>query len=140
MAAHAQIHAQDGVARGQQRRVHGHVGLRAGMGLHIGKFAAEQLFDPLDGQIFHLVHILAAAVKTRPGIPFRVLVGQMAAHGLHHGTAGKILRGDQFDMAALALKLPHEGNVKLGVLLFQYLIAHSRGPPIHISGDPCHML
>src|SRR3546814_9258731 len=41
---------------------HRTVGLRARMGLHIGKGAAEQRLGALDGQAFRHVHILAAAV------------------------------------------------------------------------------
>ena len=90
MSAGGEIHAHDGVARLKKHGVHGHVGLRAGMGLNIGKVGAEQLLYPFNGQIFHLVHILAAAVESGSGIAFGILVGEMAAHGLHHGAAGKV--------------------------------------------------
>ena len=48
VAAGGQRHAEEGVARLQQRQIDGAVGLRAGMRLHVGEGAAEQLLRPLD--------------------------------------------------------------------------------------------
>ena len=42
VAAVREVHPEDGVARLQQREVHGHVGLRARMRLHVGVVGAEQ--------------------------------------------------------------------------------------------------
>ena len=44
MAAVGQTHAHDGVARFEHAGVHGLVGLRAGMRLHVDIFTAKQLF------------------------------------------------------------------------------------------------
>ena len=41
MAAMRETHAQDGVAGIEQREVHGGIGLRAGMRLHVGIVGAE---------------------------------------------------------------------------------------------------
>ena len=129
MAAVAEIHAEDGVARLEQREVHGDIGLGAGVGLDVGVLGAEELFRPLDGEGLDLVHVLASAVVARAGIALGVLVGQMAAHGLHDGGRHKVLRGDQLDMVTLALKLAHHGGVDLRVLSLDGLIAHKGVPP-----------
>ena len=102
MTALAEVHAHDGVARLQQGKVYRHIGLRAGMGLHIGMLCAEELLGPLNGKAFHLVHILAAAVITCAGIALGILVGQMAAHGLHDRRGDKVLRGNELNMIPLA--------------------------------------
>ena len=57
-----QLEAHDGVARFQQGKHDGRVGLGAGMGLHVGSFCAEEGLDSVDGQLFDHVHVLAAAV------------------------------------------------------------------------------
>jgi hypothetical protein len=71
-----QRHAEDGVARLQQGQVHGLVGLRARMRLHVGVVGAEQLLAAVDGQLLGHVHVLAAAVVALARIALGVLVGQ----------------------------------------------------------------
>ena len=56
----AQVEAQDGVARLQGGEHHGCIGLRTAVGLHVGPGGAEELLHAIDGQLFHLVHELAA--------------------------------------------------------------------------------
>ena len=41
VAAHVELHSQDGIARLQHGEVSGHVGLRAAVGLHVGVLRAE---------------------------------------------------------------------------------------------------
>ena len=67
---------EDGVARFEQRLVHAHVGVGAGMGLHVRVLHAEQLLGALDGQRFDVVDDRVPAVVTLAGIPLRVLVGE----------------------------------------------------------------
>ena len=62
VAAVRQIHAQHGVAGLQRGHVHGDVGLRAGMRLHVGVLGAEELLGAVDGQLLGAVHEFAAAV------------------------------------------------------------------------------
>ena len=83
MAAFGQAHAHDGVAGLEQTKENGLVGLRAGVGLHIGELGAEKRFDAVDGQLLGHVHILTTAVITFAGITFSVLVGELATLGLH---------------------------------------------------------
>ena len=138
MAALAEIHAHDSVARLQQGKVHRHVGLRAGVGLYIGMLRAEELFRPLDGEGLHLVHILAAAVVACAGITLGVLVGQMAAHGLHHRRGDKVFRGNKLDMVPLASKLAHHSAVDLRVLrLDMSVILHGAFLPVSLLFCRC---
>ena len=112
------------VARLQQRRVHGHIRLRAGVRLNVGVIRAEEPRHTVDGQTLDLVNIVAAAVIARAGIALGVFVRQVAAHGLHHGRAREILGRDQLQMVALARKLPLHGGVQLRVGLLQMFIIH----------------
>ena len=77
--------------RFEQRKVDGHVGLCAGVGLHVGVLGAKQLAGAVDGDLLHLVHILAAAVVAVAGVALGILVGQHAAHGCHHGGGNNVL-------------------------------------------------
>ena len=124
VSAVVQVHAQDGVAGLKQGQVHGHIGLGAGVGLDIGVLGAEQLLGPVDGQIFDFIHIFTAAVVAGAGVALSIFIGQMAAHGLHHGGADKVLGGDKLDMVLLPAQLPHHGVVYLSVLLSDVVVAH----------------
>ena len=124
MAAVAKIHAQDGVTGLKQGQVYRHIGLGAGMGLHIGVLRAKELDGPLNGQVLDLVHILAAAVVSGTGIAFSIFIGQMAAHGLHHRGRHKVLGSDQLNMVLLAGQLTHHGGIDFRVLPPYLFIAH----------------
>ena len=117
VAALGQIHPHHGIARLQQSKIHGDVGLGTGMGLHIGKLRAKQPAGPVDGQLLHLVHIHAAAIVTVAGIPFCIFIGQYAAHGGHHRRADNVFAGNQFNVPALALQLPlhSPGQFRIGL-------------------------
>ena len=75
MPAVAQVHAQYRVARLQQREVYRKVGLCARVRLYIGMIRAEQLARALARQIFHYVHVLAAAIVALARIALGILVG-----------------------------------------------------------------
>jgi hypothetical protein len=75
------------------------------MRLDIGIFAGKNFLDPVDGQLFDLIHHLASTVIPSSRITFRVFVCKHSAHGLHYLEGGKIFRCDQFDSMALTLKL-----------------------------------
>ena len=119
-----EVHAEDAVARLQQRRVHGHVRLRAGVRLDVGMIGAEEPRHAVDGQVLDLVDVVAAAVIARAGVALGIFVRQVAAHGLHHGRAREILGRDQLQMVALAPQLPLHGGVQLRVGLLQMFIIH----------------
>ena len=122
VAAVGEVHAEDAVARLQQRRVHGHIRLRAGVRLDIGMVGAEEPRHAVDGQALDLVDVVA--VIARAGVALGVLIRQVAAHSLHHGRARKILGRDQLQVVALAPQLPLHGGVQLRVGLLQMFIIH----------------
>ena len=131
-----QIHAQHGVARLQQGKIHGQIGLGARVGLHVGVLGAEQFTGTAAGDILHLVHIGAAAVIAVAGITLGVLIGQHRAHGGQHRRRDDVLRGDQLDVAALAGKLPLHGVGHLRVAAaheadgIQHVLVQFHSPPI----------
>ena len=135
MAALRQVHAHDGIAHIQQRKVDGEVGLCAGVGLDIGVLGAEQLAGTVDGDLLDLVHKLAAAVVAMAGVAFRVLVRQHTAHGRHHGGGDDVLAGDQLNVLALASQLTVHGRAQFGVNLFHIadgvddVLVHTAFPP-----------
>ena len=122
--AAGEVHAHDHVAGLAERQVDGDVGLRAGVGLHVGMLGAEELLGPLAGDVLHHVHIFAAAVEAPAGVALGVLVRQVAARGLHHSGGGEILAGDELDVVALALQLLGHGGEDLLVLAAQVFIVH----------------
>ncbi|MOA07096.1 hypothetical protein D3C78_1267740 [compost metagenome] len=101
VAAVRQVHAQNGVARLQQRGVNSEVRLGTGVWLDVGVICAEQLFCAIDGQLLNDIHIFAAAVVTLARIAFSVLVGQLGALGLHYARAGVVLRRNQLNVLFL---------------------------------------
>ena len=117
VAAGVEAHAEDRVARLQQRQEHGLVRLRAGMRLDVGELAAEQLLGAVDGQLLGHVHELAAAVVAPARIAFGVFVGEHAALRLEHGGGDDVLARDQLDAVLLAGELAPDGLGQFGVRL-----------------------
>ena len=101
MAAGGEVEPHEGVARPHQRQEHLGVGGRAGMRLHVGKGAAEQLGHALDREPLDDVDELAAAVIALARQPFGILVGEDRALRLQHGAADDILGRNQLDLVAL---------------------------------------
>ena len=104
MAAVIEAHAEDRVARLDQREVRRGVGLRARVRLHVGVVGAEQFLGAIDGELLGDVDELAAAVVALARIAFGVLVGEHRALRFEHARAGVVLRGDQLDVIFLALR------------------------------------
>ena len=112
------VHAQNGIAGGEQGKVDRRVRLRAAVRLHVGVVAAEKLFAALYGEIFHNVYILAAAVIALAGKPFRIFIGKVRADRSHHRGGNKVLAGDQLDVAPLAVKFKFHRLVHFCVGVF----------------------
>ncbi len=95
----------------------GLVGLAAGIRLHVGEAAVEQLAGALDRQAFGDVDELAAAVIAPAGIAFRVFVGHHRALRLEHGARHDVFRGDEFDPVALTAEFEFDraGDLRIGV-------------------------
>ena len=105
MAAVVEAHAKHDIARLDGCEIRRQVGIGARMGLHIGELCAEQFLRAIACEILDDVDFLAAAVITLARIAFRVFIGKHAAHSLHDGRAGEILRRDKLDGIALAIEL-----------------------------------
>ena len=97
MAAGGEVEPHERVAGLHQREEHRLVGLAAGIGLHVGELALEQLAGALDGERLGDVDELAAAVIAPAGIALGVFVRHHRALRLEHGARDDVLRGDQFD-------------------------------------------
>ena len=74
VAALVEAQAHHRVARLEQGQVDGHVGVGAGVRLHVGVLGAEQRLRPLAGQVLDLVDDLVAAVVALARIALGVLV------------------------------------------------------------------
>ena len=108
-------HGQHRVARLQQGLVDGQVGVRPGVGLHVGVLGPEQCRQAVAGQVLDLVDDLVPPVVAAPGVALGVLVGQHRSGGGQHGGGREVLRGDQLDGGGLALDLGPEQCPDLGV-------------------------
>ena len=100
MAAVVELHAEDAVARIEQRHVHGGVGLRAGVRLHVGVLGPEQLLGAVDGQLLGHVDVLTAAVVALAGVALGVLVGQHRPLAIENRLRHEVLRGDHLERAS----------------------------------------
>ena len=91
VAALVEAQAEHRVARLEQREVHAHVGVGAGVGLDVGVVGTEEGLGPLDGDGLDLVDDLVAAVVALARIALGVLVGEHRAGGPQHGRRGEVL-------------------------------------------------
>src|SRR4051812_15295514 len=80
---------------------------------------AEELLRAVDRELLYLVDDLTAAVVALARISLGVLVRRRRPDCLEHRRPGEVLRGDQLDLAALALGLAPEELGDLGVDLLQ---------------------
>jgi hypothetical protein len=115
MAAVRQARREHGVARLQQRKVDGHVRLRARVGLHVDVLGAEQFLGPRDGQLLGDVDHLAPAVVPPARIAFGVLVGEDGSDGFQHRLGDEVFRGDQLEVAGLPFRLAGDRRSDLGI-------------------------
>ena len=111
-----EVHAENGVAGGEQGEVHGGIRLRAAVRLDVGVVAPEQLLAALDGEVFDDVHILAAAVIALAGQALGVFVGEVRTDRRHDGGRDEVFAGDQLDVPPLAVELELHRLVDGGVL------------------------
>ncbi len=134
-------HAEHRVARLQHGHEDGHVRLRAGVRLDVGVVGAEEPLRPLDREPLGLVDVLAAAVVAPAGIALGVLVGEDRPRRFADRAAGVVLRGDEFEVLALAPLLAGDRRGDLGVFggdrsAFQHLHGAGFGALGTGSGRP----
>ncbi len=132
VAAVRQVHAKDGVARLEEREVHRHVRLRAGVRLHVDVVRAEELFGARDGERLGDIDELAPAVVPFARVTFRVLVGQHGAGRFENGLADEVLRGDQLEPAVLSMHFLRDRPRDVGIRIGQ------RAPAGRRIGFRCH--
>ena len=113
--AHGEAHAKNRIARFQQREIHRLVGLRTGIGLHVGRIGTEQFLHTIDRKLLDHIDKFATAVITFARIAFGVFVGELRALRFHHRRAGVIFGGDQFDVIFLPLVFVLNRGKKLGI-------------------------
>eukprot|EP00968_Pinguiococcus_pyrenoidosus_P005605 scaffold363_cov255-Pinguiococcus_pyrenoidosus.AAC.15 len=127
VSSRRQVQPHDAVMRPQQRGVHGEVGRRAAVRLHVhaplGLVTAVGLEGPVNAHVLDLVHDLVAAVVAGAGQALGVLVGQRGAQAVHHGARRKVLGRDQLQRAPLALLLALDELVERRVVHLQGHIA-----------------
>ena len=75
------------------------------MRLHIGEAAAENRLGAVNGELFHDIHVFAAAVVTPARIALGIFIRQHRALGLQDRTRDNIFRGNELYLALLALQL-----------------------------------
>ena len=97
-----EVHGEDAITGLQHAKVNGHICLTTAMRLHIYMLGAEELSCAIDCELLGFVHMLASAIPTAAGIPFRVFICKHGALRLHDSRAGKIFRSDQLDAFFLA--------------------------------------
>ncbi len=100
-----QVHAEHGIARFEEREVDRHIGLGAGVRLHVGVDCTEQLLGPVARQVLGDIDVFAAAVVAIARVALGVLVGQYRALGFEHCAAHVVFAGDQLQAIALAARL-----------------------------------
>ena len=92
-----ELHAEDAVARLEQRVVDGGVRLRAGVRLHVRVLGAEDLLGAVDRELLGHVHVLAAAVVAPARVALGVLVGEHRALAVEHRLRDEVLGRDHLE-------------------------------------------
>ena len=105
VAALVELHAEHGVARIEQREVHGHVRVGAGVRLHVGVVGAEERLGAFACEILDLVDDLVTAVVALARIALRILVREHRAGGLEYGWRREVLGRDELQGGVLPLEL-----------------------------------
>jgi hypothetical protein len=115
VAAGIKAHTQNGVAGLGQRQHDSLVGLAAGIGLHVGKAAIEQLAGAFNRKFLSNINEVAAAVIATTRIALGVFVGHHRALRFHHGARNDVFRGDQLNLMLLATKLAFDGSCQFRI-------------------------
>ena len=114
VSALCEVHGEIGVAGLEDRQIHGHVGLRAGVRLDVRVLGSEKLLGARDGEAFDDIHIFATAVVAAAGIALGVFVGEDRSGRFEDRSAGVVLGGDQFESVELPSPLVLDGLKKFG--------------------------
>ena len=117
VTAVVELHAEDAVARLEQRHVGGRVCLGAGVRLHVHVLGAEELLGAVDGELLRHVDVLAAAVVALARIPLGVLVREHRALAVEDRLRNEVLGGDHLERRLLPGGLVPEdvGDLRIDV-------------------------
>src|SRR5437588_12731381 len=102
MSAGGKVEAHKGVAGLHERHETFRIGGSPGMRLHISETAPEQTARPLDRKALGNIDELTATVIALSRQTLGVFVSKDGTLRLKHGAADDVLRGDEFDVVALA--------------------------------------
>ena len=91
------------------------------MRLHIGAVSTKKLFHAVDGELLGNIDKLAATVIALAWVAFGVFVRQLRALRGHHGGAGVVFAGDEFDVVFLAFVLSLNRGKNFWIALFDQL-------------------
>ena len=70
-----EAHTQDGITRLDERLKYSLIGLRAGIGLHIGIGAIVKFTHALDRKLFSHIDMFATAIVAPPRIALGIFIG-----------------------------------------------------------------
>ena len=121
VTSHGKVQAHESVSGFEDGHGDGHVGLGAGMGLHIGILGIKQGAETVYGYLLYLVHHLAAAVIAFAGITFCILVGTDGTHGGKHLLRHIVLGGNEFQAGRLTFLLFFDKVENLEVFFHMWL-------------------
>ena len=115
VSAGGEAHAQDRITGFDERLKHRLIGLRPGIGLHIGIGAIVKFTNTLDGKLFGHINMFATAIITPTGIALGIFIGQHRALHLHHRLGNNIFRGNQLNLVFLARQFAAQnaGNIRI---------------------------
>jgi len=108
-------HAENRLARFQQREKHRLVRLRASMRLNIRETAAEKPCGALDREALGDIDEFATTVIATSGIAFGVFVGERRALRIEHRLRDDVLTGDQLDLRLLTFNLAVDRRGEFGI-------------------------
>ena len=86
-----EVETHEGVAGVEASLEDRHIGLSAGVRLHVGILSIVELLDAIDSQLLALIHDLTATIVALAGIALSVLVGHDATHSAEHLFANEVL-------------------------------------------------
>jgi hypothetical protein len=124
VSAVVQRHREDPVAGVEDREIHRHVGLGAGVGLDVDVVGAPQLLGAVDGELLDPVGVLTAGVVALARIALGVFVGELRPLCFEHCLAGVVLAGNQGQRLVLSAPLCRQ-RVRGRRVCFSHLLVHT---------------
>ena len=105
MSALAEVKAHHGIAGLEDSHGDSHVGLGAGVRLHVGPAGAVDSFQTVDSQLLYLIYHLTSSIVALARVALCIFIGADGPHGLEHIVRYIVLGRNQLQSAALTLGL-----------------------------------